>query len=436
MKDLGRSKYKQMLEDKDFRRWYDNVTRGSLVTAQEWFRRIGFVCARFETTPQKIARMSQKQATDFLLDVIGTLEKEGRSGNYISNIVKPLKSWLAWNDTQITRAIKIPRSQPTKVENERPPTQEELKKILNAAELRAKVACSLVAFGGCRIEVLGNYTGDDGLKMKDLPEIKIENGKVTITKTPTMMIARKTLSKAGHQYFTFLAQEGCHYLQEYLEWRLRKGEELLPESPLITFHERKGKYVKPEDVGRKHITSINIGDIIRKPIRRAGFDWRPYVLRRYFDVRMMMAEGDGLIIRDWREFWMGHKGDIEATYTVNKAVTQDTIEKMREAYRKCEPLMSTEKQEGISQENLKNVLREQLLLAAGAKDDEVNKLDLDKMSNEDFQDLLRRRLLGVMTNNGNRQKIIPASDLKSHVSQGWEYVAQLSDSEVVVRLPS
>ena len=435
MKDLGRSKYKGMLEDKDFRRWYDNVARGSLVTAQEWFRRMGFVCAKFETTPTKIAKMSEKQATEFILDVIGALEKEGRSGNYISNVAKPLKSWLAWNDIQIKRAIKIPRSQPTKVENERPPTQEELKKILNAAELRAKVACSLVAFAGCRIEVLGNYTGDDGLKMKDMPEVKVENGKVTITKVPMMLIARKTLSKAGHQYFSFLAQEGCQYLQEYLEWRLREGEGLLPESPVITFHERKGKYVKPEDVGRKHITSINMGDIIRKPIRKAGFDWRPYVLRRYFDVRMMMAEGDGLIIRDWREFWMGHKGDIEATYTVNKGVTQDTIEKMREAYRKCESLLTTEKQQGVSQENLKAVMREQLLLAAGVTDEEIGKLSPDKMSNEEFQDLLRRRLLGVMTNNGNRQKVIPADELKLHINQGWEYVAQLPDSEIVVRLP-
>jgi hypothetical protein len=101
---------------------------------------------------------------------------------------------------------------------------------------------------------------------------------------------------------------------------------------------------------------------------------------------------------------------------LNKGITQDAIEKMREAYRKCEPLMTTEKQEGVSQENLKNVLREQLLLAEGAKVEELEKLDLDKMPNEDFQDMLRRRLLGVMTNNGNRQKIIPASDLKSHVS--------------------
>jgi hypothetical protein len=46
--------------DKDFRRWYANVARGSPVTAQEWFRRDGFVCARFGTTTTKIAKMSQK----------------------------------------------------------------------------------------------------------------------------------------------------------------------------------------------------------------------------------------------------------------------------------------------------------------------------------------------------------------------------------------
>jgi hypothetical protein len=33
----------------------------------------------------------------------------------------------------------------------------------------------------------------------------------------------------------------------------------------------------------------------------------------------MIAESDGLILRDYRSFWMGHKVDIEHTYTVNKS---------------------------------------------------------------------------------------------------------------------
>jgi hypothetical protein len=48
-----------------------------------------------------------------------------------------------------------------------------------------------------------------------------------------MVVVRKTLSKARHQYITFLPQEGCQYLKEYLELRLRQGEELSPESAVV-----------------------------------------------------------------------------------------------------------------------------------------------------------------------------------------------------------
>jgi hypothetical protein len=72
-------------------------------------------------------------------------------------------------------------------------------------------------------------------------------------------------------------------------------------------------------------------DTIRRPIRRAGFEWRPYILRRYFDTRLMIIEMDGVIIRDFRVFWMGHRGDIEHTYTLNKQLPKDVREKMRSA---------------------------------------------------------------------------------------------------------
>jgi hypothetical protein len=62
----------------------------------------------------------------------------------------------------------------------------------------------------------------------------------------------------------------------------------------------------------KHfIRSTNVGDVIRDGIRKAGFPWRHYVLRSYFDTEMMLAESKGLVLRDYRQFWMGHKGDIE-----------------------------------------------------------------------------------------------------------------------------
>ena len=80
---------------------------------------------------------------------------------------------------------------------------------------------------------------------------------------------------------------------------------------------------------------MNLCDKIRRPIRRAGFKWIPYVLPRYFGTRLMIAEMHGVIICEFRVFWMGYRGDIEHTCTLNKRLPEDVIEKMRSAYRKA-----------------------------------------------------------------------------------------------------
>jgi len=92
------------------------------------------------------------------------------------------------------------------------------------------------------------------------------------------------------------------------------------------------------------VRATSIGDAIRQAIRRVGFNWRPYVLRAYFDTQLMLAESKGLVIRDYRQFWMGHKGDIENRYTTNKCrLPEDVIEDMREAYRRSQELSTDDK---------------------------------------------------------------------------------------------
>ncbi|MBS7626977.1 hypothetical protein KEJ51_08120 [Candidatus Bathyarchaeota archaeon] len=53
---------------------------------------------------------------------------------------------------------------------------------------------------------------------------------------------------------------------------------------------------------------------------KAGFSWRPYVLRAYFDTNMIIAVSKGKISHLYLQFMMGHKGDIEAMYSTNKGV--------------------------------------------------------------------------------------------------------------------
>ena len=72
----------------------------------------------------------------------------------------------------------------------------------------------LIAFADLRPHTLGNHDGSDGLTLRDLPELEIEQGKVVFGKMPTMIIVRSNLSKTQQKYFTFLSEEGCTYLSE------------------------------------------------------------------------------------------------------------------------------------------------------------------------------------------------------------------------------
>jgi integrase len=382
-------------------------------------------------TPKELANFEPKQATNFLLDLITKFESDGLSGSYIAGLVKPVKSWFDFNSIPIQQRVKIRgRNDLVRFGDERPPTPEELRRILNAADIRAKAACAIVAFTGARLEVLGNYLGVDGLKIKDFPELALKDGVVEFNHIPTIMNVRKDLSKAGNPFITFLCEEGCEYLKQYLELRHQNMEKLSAESPIVTPLQR--------SLWGEHIRTVNIGDLIRKPIRQAGFKWRPYVLRRYFDTRMLLAESDGLLIRDYRVFWMGHKGDIEHTYTVNKGVSQDVIEKMREAYaRASEKYLETSKKEKGTDEMLARVNR-QFLTMIGYSEKEVEALgDLSQKSEEEMQRLIKDRQMADLGLNGNStQKVVSMNDVKQWVVQGWEYVNELPNGEAVIRLPT
>jgi hypothetical protein len=83
---------------------------------------------------------------------------------------------MTWNDIETPKKIKIyGASETPTVENEVTPVTEELRRIFEVATLRGMVTCSMMAFGAFRPQVFGNLVADDGLKIGDLPELKIEH---------------------------------------------------------------------------------------------------------------------------------------------------------------------------------------------------------------------------------------------------------------------
>ncbi|MEM1552813.1 MAG: site-specific integrase [Candidatus Bathyarchaeia archaeon] len=422
----GRARYGYLLGDVDVRRWYENVARGSRVTADVYLRRLGSFCEHFNVSPKHLIAMGEGDLYNMLLDYVSFLEGNGCAGSYIESALKAVKSWLSHNGIEVKRKIKIRGARDTpSLRDERVPTQQELRRIFLSAGKKARVACVLVAHSGLRLMTLGNYTGTDGLRVRDFPEMRIEDGQVVFDKIPTMVIVRPELSKAGHQYFTFLSEEGCEYLKDYLEERIKGGERLTPDAPII----------RPKVTPKPFIRTVNIGDMIREAIRGAGFSWRPYVLRAYFDTQLMIAESKGLVLRDYRQFWMGHKGDIEARYTTNKCrLPEDVIEDMREAYRRSQEYLQTVVRE-VSRESVAEELRRHLLLVAGFTPEEINKLDLEGLSDEEFQEIIRKRLLGGDRDEDCIHRVVKLEDVERYLRMGWLYVSSLPDGRVIVKKP-
>jgi hypothetical protein len=99
-----------MLNDRNVRRWFLNTKRSSPSYAYELPRRLGYIRKRFGVSPQALAKMRPKQASNFILDMVTELEDDKLAGNYIVNYVKATKNWLEFNDKKITRKIKVSKS--------------------------------------------------------------------------------------------------------------------------------------------------------------------------------------------------------------------------------------------------------------------------------------------------------------------------------------
>lgn len=443
MINMGKERYGYLLKDKDISRWKHSTDAGSKITGDVYLRRLGSFCIEMDKTPQQLIKMKDKALADLIDDYVILREKKGNAGSYIKSTVKAVKSWLLFNGIKLPRKIKVKdaESSPT-LSDERVPNPEELKKIFNAGDSRERTACAIVAFSGVRIGVLGNYQGTDGLKVKDIPDLKVDGDQVAFMRIPAQIIVRKELSKSDKRYITFLGQEGCGYLQNYLIERIRSGEAITRDSAVITAA-KLGYRVK------QHITAVNIGDLMRNAIRNAGFTWRPYVLRAYFDSRLLMAQDERLIQRDFRAFFMGHVGDIEHRYTLNKGrLPDELIETMRSAYEKSTKYLETERK-GMTEDELEIKFRTQLLIMAGFSEQDIEDKKLLNMTAEEITKLTREKLFGMKKvdvsdqiqrdkqelNGSHKQKVVSIDVIEEYINSGFVVKMALGNDRAIVEMP-
>jgi hypothetical protein len=202
-----------------------------------------------------------------------------------------------------------------------------------------------------------------------------------------------------------------------------------------------------------------VSRLLREGIRVAGFNWRPYVLRAYTDTQFDVAEARGLISHPWRQFFMGHKGDIEARYSTNKGrLPPEIVEEMRQAYARCEPLLTTLPETGREDPELTTIktmvesgvldlskpnVRQYLIRKLGLEDVEVKVTKMREKGvgeAEAYTKIICERLkiepmsLGVsQTNNHDPKKIICEEELEAYLAEGWDVQTILPSGKILVR---
>jgi hypothetical protein len=400
-----------------------------------YLRRLAVLCEKMGKTPQDLAQLPKDSVDDFVMDFVTAEEKANAAGSYVKHSVVVLRSWLAHNGLQITKRVKIRDANRTpRIENERVPTQDELRRLFMHCTPQSRVAAVLIAHAGLRPEVIGNYRGEDGLRLKDLPDLVVDvhAKSVSFRQTPARVVVRPELSKAGHTYFTFLTEEGCEYVGRYLRERLQDGEALTADSDLVTPTK---KVLRGKARGKRFIRANNIGDIVRTAIRSAELSFRPYALRAYFDTQLLLAESKGKLAHDYRVFWMGHKGSMEARYTTNKGrLTSEMHQDMREAYERCSPFLSTVPSK--SEEDLHREIATVMLTTIGYTREELQEQRVDVLDEATFKELLDRKAAALTPTVKRVQVLVGAKQLPDYLAKGWTVVTTVGTDQIVLNPPS
>jgi integrase len=187
------------------------------------------------------------------------------------------------------------------VVEDKPYTKEQIRHMLDFADLRMKCIILLMSSAGLRRGALPQ------LRIRDLTKIE-KHGLYKIS----------VYKNEAEAYTTFCTPECTRYLDEYFDWRAVQGEKLTDTSPVL----------------RKDFSSLNVAK--PKTITAHGIDWmvsnlldksciRPktpnklkrteymtnHAFRKYFQTTAKLAGMDSLLI----DRCMGHKTGLNDPYT-------------------------------------------------------------------------------------------------------------------------
>lgn len=156
---------------------------------------------------------------------------------------------------------------------------------------------------------------------------------------------------------------------------------------------------------------------------------------------MSIAEYRKIVTNEWRVFWMGHAGSVEATYDTNKALPAPLREEMRESYTKAAEqfLQTIPTKSLISEEEVLSTFNEQHLLLSKVPAKEVERIkqeydgDLSKLTTEQIDHIIQE--LAPEQAETGRQKVVKITQVRRYLDlkhQKWKHVRNLNKAEAII----
>ncbi|HZI71631.1 MAG TPA: site-specific integrase [Nitrososphaeraceae archaeon] len=184
---------------------------------------------------------------------------------------------------------------------DKPYTREQIKTLVDAAQLRDKCMILLMCSAGLRRGAL-SY-----LRIRDLQKIdKYQLYRINVYK------------KEREQYTTFCTPECAKYIDQYLDWRKRISEQLKPNSPLFRIEfDTATEYNRPKAVS-SHVVAFMIHTLLDRTGVRARTDNRTqrtelmqtHGFRKFFKTTCINSGMNPL----YSEYLMGHRSGLTKSY--------------------------------------------------------------------------------------------------------------------------
>ncbi len=373
------------------------------------------------------AKAGKLDLTQMIIDWRRKLIRDGRAPKTLHRYNSGLKKWLDLNDileyvdwNRVKKKAPLPVGRV--ITEDRIPTKEELRKIILNAGRKMRTLIMIAATSGIRIGAL----------------IRLKLGDIDLESYPDIAIIkiRPELSKNRIGYYTLITGEARKILEEYLEWRRKKGDKLDEDSWLF-----------PSKDPSKHIKYKSVGEDFRRILKRTGLAVKArkshfheihlHSLRKFF--RSML---EGYLTKSEIMRLMGQAGEKGEGYLDGayfRPLEKELIEKYRAAQFRLSIL-----EEKMPMHEKREVVRSLLKIFApmiGLSELEIEEILKRTKNLDEITEKIREKMefKKLKTNGGIKRKDIiivrSEKELIKKLEEGYEIVRELNDGRIILRSP-